>query len=81
MMNLTAANNIIVYALFPGQKIFIEVYHPQKAFNNIKMDGPKWFMITISPTITVHLQEKGKCFSKGDGNDLIRQAHIHYGKW
>ena len=81
MMNLTAMNNIMVYAVFPGQKVFIEVYHPQKSLNNVRIDGPKTFMLTISPTLTVHLQEKGNCFKIGDEKGLVRQAHLQYEKW
>ena len=81
MMNVSAMKDIIVYAIFPGQQIFLEVFHPQKSFKNVELNGIKTYLITISPEYTVHLPEKGDCFIKGDGLEFTTQAHLQYKNW
>ena len=81
MFNISTTQDLIVYAVFPGQKIFLATYHPQISFNNVELRGIKTFGITITPTFTVHMPEKENCFIIGEGPDLIIKAHIEYEKW
>ena len=75
---------VSIYALFPGQKIFVEVYHPHKSFNNVLLNGPKYnghqtFWLTVSPTVTVHMQEE--CVKGEDDYASIVSAYLVYEIW
>ena len=81
MFQVNATSDLILYALFPGQRILIGAYHPNKPLGNIVLSGPKTFSITIKPVFTVTLPEKSDCFTKGDDIDSIIQAERDYEKW
>ena len=81
IFDISASQDFTVYAIFPGQKIFLQFYHPRKTFNSVELKGLKTRLLTLSPTITVHMPDKDNCFIKGEGPDLIKQAHLEYENW
>ena len=81
MFSVSPTTNFVVYALFPGQKLFLSVMHPQKSFNNIEVKGSKIFMITITPSFTVHLEDKTDCFKFGSDYSAVLKAQLQYEDW
>ena len=70
-----------MYALFPGQRIFVGTNHPKKPMSHIELGGVKTFMVNITPRFTIFLPEKGDCTINGDNFDAIVQAHLDYEQW
>ena len=81
MFNISTKSDLMIYAIFPGQSIFIGVLHPQKALNDIELKGPKTFMITIAPSMSTRLPEKANCYTNGNDYESVLKDSLAYEKW
>lgn len=70
-----------MYVLFPGHKIFVANYHPEKAIQPSTIEGDAFFNINIQTIVVQKLSEKTKCHEiKHSSEDLVK-AHIKYESW
>ena len=81
IIQLNTTVDVVMYALFPGQRIFVGTNHPQQPMSHLELKGSKTFLITITPSFTVFLPEKSDCILKEDNTDSILQVHLEYEQW
>ena len=72
---------ILLYVLFPGQKIFLSVYHPTESVEPRRVTGAAVFKANIMATVKESLAELHHCASVERNIFSIRAAHKKYEHW
>ena len=73
---------MILYELFPGQKIFVSLFHPIKAIKPTIIEGNKMFIFKASSRakITEHI-ENNDCLASKKDIASVMAIHRSYELW
>ena len=72
---------ILLYVLFPGQKIFLSTYHPTESVEPRRVTGAAVFKANIMAKVKENLAELHHCASVERNIFTIRAAHKKYEHW
>ena len=72
---------LLFYVLFPGQKLFLSIYHPAEAVEPRKITGAAFFKANIMTKVTENLAELHHCENVERDIFSIRSAHQKYELW
>ena len=81
---IDSSKTINIYTLFPGQKVFISVYHPVKTLEPKTINTgsiEKFYKVDILTTVDEKLPEKANCKELDDELLTIVKAHEDYENW
>ena len=72
---------LIFYSLFPGQKIFLSVYHPTVSLEGKRVEGSTMFKISLTPKVTSLLPDNGYCQAVEESFSAFAKAQKEYDHW
>ena len=75
-----SSKKLLVYTLFPGQKIFVSLFHPHKALKPTLITGHSMFKSTANGR-TVQNVASTKCISSGTDLFSIIETQKSYEIW
>ena len=76
------STTILIYVLFPGQKIFLSLYHPTESIEPRKISGDAGtFKANIAAKVTENLPELHHCKTVERKLFTIRDASKNYEIW
>ena len=82
MFKFNSTKKLVFYSLFPGQKMFLSVYHPSESLEGRRVEGSTMFKLSLIPKVTSLLSEHGYCKAI-DNDDFISfsKALKEYDYW
>ena len=77
-----SSKKLIIYELFPGQKIFVSLFHPIKAIQPTIIEGNRKFIFKASSKakITEHI-ENNDCLGSEKDLASVMSVHTSYEIW
>ena len=81
MAKFNSTKPLIFYSLFPGQKIFLSVYHPTGSLEGKRVEGSALLKISLTPKVTSLLPDHGYCQAVEDNFFAFAKAQKEYDHW
>ena len=77
-----SSSKVLLYALFPGKKIFMSNYHPQKSIEPVELTGKAFYKANVLTKVKTKLLKNNNC-EPVDSLDmnLVMVAHKTYELW
>ena len=78
-----SSKSVLLYAAFPGQKVFISAYHPRGAIQPIKISGYAFHQVNVITKVVEKMQTKGSSCIQNDPNNLedLQRVYKEYESW
>ena len=81
MLRFNSTKQLIFYALFPGQKMFLSVYHPTESLEGKRVKGSTMFKLSLNPKVTSLLSDHGYCKAVENNFVAFAKAQKEYDNW
>ena len=81
MIKFNSSKQLIFYTLFPGQKMFLSVYHPTESLEGKTVEGSTMFKLSLIPKVTSLLSDHGYCKAVENNFIAVAEAHKEYDHW
>ena len=81
MIEFNSTKQLIFYTLFPGQKMFLSVYHPTDSLEGKRVEGSTMFKLSLLPKVTSLLSDHGYCKAVENNFDAFEKAQKEYDYW
>lgn len=81
MFKFNSTKPLVFYSLFPGQKMFLSVYHPTESLEGRRVEGSTMFKLSLIPKVTSLLSEHGYCKPVDNNFISFAKAQKEYDFW
>ena len=81
MIKFNSTKELIFYTLFPGQKMFLSMYHPTQSLEGKRVEGSTLFKLSLIPKVTSLLSDQGHCKAVENNFDAFAKAQKEYDDW
>ena len=72
---------LIFYSLFPGQQMFLSVYHPTVSLEGKRVEGSAFFKLNLAPKVTSLLPDQRSCQAVENNFLAFAKAHKECDYW
>lgn len=77
-----SSSKVLLFAVFPGKKIFLTNYNPQKSIEPVELTGNVFYKAIVLTKVKKRLKKKNNCDSVDSlDTNLIMEAHKTYELW
>ena len=80
-LKYNATKSLLFYSLFPGQKMFLSVYHPTESLEAMPVDGANFHKLSLIPKVTALLPDNRNCQATGQTFVSVKKAYNAYDLW
>ena len=81
MLKFNSSKSLIFYSLFPGQKMFMSVYHPTESLEGKRVEGSTMFKLSLIPKVTSLLSDHGYCKAVENNFIAFAKSQKEYDRW
>ena len=81
IVKFNSSKPLLFYSLFPGQKTFLSVYHPNVSLEGKRVEGSAYFKLSVIPKVTSLLPDHGNCLAVENNFIAFSKAHKEYDYW
>ena len=72
---------LMIYSLFPGQKMFVSIYHPTESIEPKIVTGAAFFKFNVNTKVTSLLPDHHECLTVGTNFVSVSSGHREYEMW
>ena len=80
-IKFNSSKPLLFYSLFPGNKMFLSVYHPTESLEGKRLEGAAMFKLNLIPKVTSLLSDHGYCKAVENNFLSVAKAQKEYDQW